>query len=148
MVDIFLSYTRNDLTLMRSVRAKLRSGGVKVWTDENLIPGTQDWLDEIEKTIWGAHALVALMTPEAKRSEWVQREIAYADQTGVTIYPLLGRGELRYVTTLRLINHQWINLTSDFETKMSDLVQSILDTFEFDSLPTTSRQAIIQIAPN
>jgi hypothetical protein len=142
MTDVFLSYTRVDNDLMQQVKGKLLAGGIKVWTDENLIPGTQDWEDEIEKTILGAHALVAVMTPDARRSQWVNNEISFADQAGVTIFPLLGRGRLRYVTTLRLVNRQWIILNENFDREMDKLVETILSIFDLDSLPRKTKRAI------
>jgi hypothetical protein len=142
MSDVFLSYTRVDNDLMQAVKGKLRAGGIKVWTDENLIPGTQAWANDIEIAIWGAHALVVVMTPEAKRSQWVNNEIAYADQTGVTIFPLLGRGKHKFVTTLRLINHQWVFLNPDFDGTMEKLVDTIIDIFDLNSLPRKTKRAI------
>lgn len=142
MSDVFLSYTRADDDLMQQVKDKLTTGGIRVWTDEALIPGTQDWEDEIEKTIWGAHALVVVMTPEAKRSRWVNNEISFADQAGVTIFPLLGRGNLKHVTTLRLVNRQWVILNQNFDREMSKLVQAILSIFNLRSLPRKTKKAV------
>jgi hypothetical protein len=142
MSDVFLSYTRVDNDLMQRVKGKLTAGGIKVWTDESLIPGTKDWEDDIEKAIWGAHAFVVVMTPDAKRSQWVNNEISFADQAGVTIFPLLGRGKLKHVTTLRLVNRQWVILDSNFDREMDRLVRAILSIFDLTSLPRKTKRAI------
>lgn len=142
MSDVFLSYTRVDNDLMQRVKDKLTAGGIKVWTDENLIPGTKDWEDDIEKAIWGAHAFVVVMTPDAKRSQWVNNEISFADQAGVTIFPVLGRGNLKHVTTLRLVNRQWVILNSNFNREMDKLVRTIVRIFDLTSLPRKTKRAV------
>jgi hypothetical protein len=76
--DVFLSYSRTDGAIMRRVSDDLRKHGFLVWNDEALEPGTPSWKDAIEAAIEGAKTVVAMLSPEAKKSEWIERELDYA----------------------------------------------------------------------
>lgn len=47
--------------------------------DERIDPG-DGWWDEIDSAIAGCSCLVVIMTPAAKASRWVQREILLAGE--------------------------------------------------------------------
>ncbi len=80
-IQVFMSYSRKDNVVMRRVVTFLRNKGIKVWVDnEKLIPGTPIWEEEIEKAIKAAPAIVVVLSPDSKNSEWVRREISLADQ--------------------------------------------------------------------
>ena len=87
---VFISYSRRDDIVMRRTVAFLRKQGIKVWVDnEKLTPGTPAWEEEIEKAINSAYAVVVILSPDAKNSEWVRREITYADQYRKRVFPVL-----------------------------------------------------------
>jgi len=71
-----MSYSHRDETLMQSVVAFLRKQGITVWVDnERLKPGTSAWEAEIERAIPNSYAIVVLLSPDAKDTAWVRREI-------------------------------------------------------------------------
>jgi formylglycine-generating enzyme required for sulfatase activity len=109
---IFLSYGREDSEIMRRLRDDLRAGGLTVWTDENLQPGTPSWKDAIEGAIEQAGALVVILSPDAKDSAWVERELDYARNQEVRIFPVLARGDSRKAIPLELVSAQWVDLRS------------------------------------
>lgn len=84
-IDIFLSYSRHDAAAMRSVQDVLREAGLSVWTDEGLEPGAPSWVAAIQEAIEQANAFVVLLSPAAKASTWVSREIGYAEARGKRI---------------------------------------------------------------
>jgi hypothetical protein len=89
-----MSYSRKDEDAMRLIAKFLRAQGIKVWVDnEKLIPGTPVWEDEVEKAIKGAAAIVVILSPDSKISEWVKRETSLADQHHKRIFPVLVRGD-------------------------------------------------------
>ena len=65
---------------MRTVEAALREEGISVWTDEKLKPGTQNWGAAVEEAIKQAKAIIVLLSPAAKTSEWVEREVVQAQK--------------------------------------------------------------------
>ncbi len=112
-IDIFLSYSRADAGAMRVVQETLRAADLSVWTDEGLEPGTQSWTAAIEEAIKQANAFVVLLSPAAKASVWVNREIGYAQLHRKPCYPLLLSGDEAAVVPLNLVGVQWIDARQD-----------------------------------
>jgi hypothetical protein len=111
---VFISYSRKDEAIMQRIVAFLRERGIKIWLDhEKLIPGTPIWEEEIEKAIMASSAVIAVMSPDSKISEWVRREISLADQNHKQIFPVLVRGDEDSSITLRLITRQYIDMRGD-----------------------------------
>jgi hypothetical protein len=108
-IDIFLSYSRQNLAAMSEVEAVLRGAGLSVWTDEGLEAGTPSWTDTIEEAVVQAQAMVVLLSPAAKASVWVKREVALADDLGKRIYPILIEGDTRNAVPFQLIDVQWVD---------------------------------------
>lgn len=125
MSHIFLSYSREDAETMRRLRDDLRGRGFKVWTDETLEPGTRSWRAAIEKALEEAACLVVLLSPDAKGSEWVERELGYTDELGKPIIPILVRGEVREAVPIELINAHWADARSDYPGALEDLVRTL-----------------------
>lgn len=126
---VFLSYSRKDSEIMRRLRDDLRAGGLTVWTDENLQPGTPSWKDSIEGAIEQAGALAVILSPDAKQSVWVERELDYARNQGVRIFPVLARGDSRKAIPLELSSAQWVDLRSeaDYVAGVQKLIGAIAE---------------------
>jgi serine/threonine-protein kinase len=122
---IFLSYSRADSELMGRVRDELSGGGFKVWTDGNLTPGTPSWKDGIEQAIEGASCMVVILSPEAKQSEWVKRELDYALACDLPIFPLLARGDERSAVPFALISAQRADIRDNYATGVQNLMAAI-----------------------
>ena len=139
MKHIFLSYSRADTDTMGRVRESLSGEGLSVWTDENLTPGTPSWKQAIERAIEDAGCVVVLLSPEAKKSEWVANELGYANTHGIAVFPALIRGEEKEAVPLELINAQRIDARTRFLAAMQmlvDAVQAHLKTLEEPDTPT------------
>lgn len=104
MVHIFISYCRQDRNYARDLAESIRTIGFDVWIDDRVDYGQQWWqtvIDGIQESV----ALVVLMSPEAERSEWVEREILVAQRQSKPIVPLLLRGyEFPLLITTQAIN--------------------------------------------
>jgi formylglycine-generating enzyme required for sulfatase activity len=126
---VFLSYGREDSEIMRRLRDDLRAGGLTVWTDENLQPGTPSWKDAIEGAIEQAGALVVILSPDAKKSVWVERELGYARNQEVRIFPVLACGDSRKAIPLELVSAQWVDLRSeaDYASGVQRLIGAIAE---------------------
>ncbi|MEA3349407.1 MAG: toll/interleukin-1 receptor domain-containing protein [Chloroflexota bacterium] len=90
---IFLSYSRENTSIMKRILKKLESYGFSVWIDDNLILGTESWKTAIEDAIRQSQGLVVIMSPNSKESLWVERELDFARVQGVRIFPVLAAGE-------------------------------------------------------
>jgi hypothetical protein len=91
---IFLSYSRKDEKIMKHVYNRLTAAELRVWIDNiELKPGTSEWQRVIKNALRLADYLVVILSPDAEKSEWVNIEISWAKEFGLTIYPVLFRGE-------------------------------------------------------
>jgi hypothetical protein len=117
--DIFLSYSRKDARTMRRLHADLTAAGFTIWTDDDLTPGTPSWMTAVETAIQSAGCMVVLLTPDAKKSPWVERELTRAAAYGISIFPLLARGDERSSVPLLLSNHQWADIRKERDYRMS-----------------------------
>jgi hypothetical protein len=124
---IFLSYSRADAEIMRRVRDTLTGEGLAVWTDESLTPGTPSWQSALENALDGAGCVVVLLSPDARKSQWVANELSYASAHGVVIFPTLVRGEEKDSVPLQLINAQRVDLRARFLAGMQTLVDALRD---------------------
>jgi len=124
---VFLSYSHADAQMMFRIRNELESMGIKVWTDEGLIPGTESWKTTIEENIRDALGIIVILSPSAKQSLWVERELEYASVHGIRIFPVLVQGEPAEAIPIELINAQWIDVRDEanFSSQMQKLVQAL-----------------------
>lgn len=123
--EVFLSYSRRDAKLMRRVRADLRAEGFSVWTDENLKPGTPSWMHGIEDAIGSAMCIIVLLSPDSRKSEWVEKELSTAKIHRKQIIPLLVRGDEKASLPLLLSNTQYadVRTETDYKRRMRDLMR-------------------------
>jgi TolB protein len=124
----FLSYSREDAALQSRIVAELRGRGINIWVDiEHLIPGSPAWEREIERSIRGAAGIIVLLSPDSNNSEWVRREISFAEQNEKRIFPVLIRGEEDDSIPLRLSSHQRVDLRRHFHNALDELANALLD---------------------
>ncbi len=88
MGHVFISYARKDSGFVEAMRAELRNANLDVWTDSVLAPGS-DWRLEIDDAIRNASALIVIITPESKSSEYVTYEWAFGLGIGIRVIPLI-----------------------------------------------------------
>jgi len=111
---------------MRKVAFYLRDQGFKVWVDnEKLIPGTPAWEESIEIAIKNAFAVIVILSPDSKGSEWVRREITYADEFHKRVFPVLVKGAEDVSLPLRLITRQYVDLRTDEDGGLNALSAAI-----------------------
>ena len=123
---IFISYSRRDDETMRKITFFLRDQGFKVWVDnEKLIPGTPAWEESIEDAIKKAFAVIVILSPDSKNSEWVRREITYADQFDKRVFPVLIKGDEDDSLPIRLVTRQYVDLRKNEEAGLTALSAAI-----------------------
>ncbi len=93
MPRIFISYSKQDDEFVRYLAALLRDQGFDVWYDAELNPG-EDWWTVLEKEIHACDAFLVIMTPQARQSRWVLRELLLAEKLGKPVYPVLVSGDV------------------------------------------------------
>jgi hypothetical protein len=153
---VFMSYSRRDTAVMRRIASFLRNKGIKVWVDnEKLTPGTPIWEEEIEKAIQNASAVIVVLSPDSKGSEWVRREITLADQNERRVFPVLVGGDEKASISLRLMNRQFVDIRENEDAGLVSLETALLEYFQElsaqepkkieDKTPTTPRRSAPKI---
>src|SRR5690242_14844449 len=123
--QIFLSYSRRDTQFMQLILQTLRVAGFQVWVDINLTPGTPSWASEVEKALDNTRCVVVLLSPSAKKSEWVKRELEYAHLRKIRIFPILVRGTARESIPLSVAGTHYIDLRKEENTGLRNLIAAI-----------------------
>jgi hypothetical protein len=90
---IFISYSRKNLAYVDRLNQDFKKKGFKTWLDLHDIPFGSKWHKELSDAIQNSFAVVVVMTPEAKQSEWVNNEIHLAYRYHKEIFPFLLSGE-------------------------------------------------------
>lgn len=125
MAHVFLSYSRRDAKIMHRLRADLQKAGLSVWTDEGIEPGTPLWKDAIEQAIEGSACLVVILSPDAKHSIWVKRELDYAALHKIRIFPVLAEGEETDAIPFGLVGSQYLDIRRNYATNLQQLIAAI-----------------------
>jgi hypothetical protein len=108
MNHIFISHSHEDSDFAEILHSRLEQEGFSVWRDIG-IHGGEDWRLEIDQAIKEAFTLIVVMTPEAKASEYVTYEWAFAWGTGVKVVPILLKRTLLHP---RLESLQYLDFTN------------------------------------
>jgi hypothetical protein len=88
MGHVFVSYARKDSQFVEMLHQKLKEANFDVWTDSVVRPGN-DWRQDIDEAIRNAFAVLVIVTPAAKTSEYVTYEWAYALGLGIKVIPII-----------------------------------------------------------
>lgn len=82
MVDVFISYKREEKERCQRIAAKLKALDLDVWFDARLTTG-ESFDREIESTIKKAKAVLVLWSPASTESKWVRNEAGIGEERGV-----------------------------------------------------------------
>lgn len=134
MYHIFLSYSRTDSEMMRRITADLRRDGFIAWNDESLEPGTPSWKKVIQEAIESSQVVVALLSPDAKKSQWIERELDYARAQQVMIIPVIVRGETQSAVPFDLISVQRADVRRDYQAGFNDLKEALCEILKLPDL--------------
>ena len=95
MVDVFISYKREERSRAESISKKLQSLGLEVWFDTKVPSGTL-FDREIENALQQAKAVLVLWSPGAARSDWVRNEASAGKERDALVALMLAPCELPF----------------------------------------------------
>ena len=81
MPEIFISYSRDDLSRIYGLVSALRAEGFKVWWDQDIEPNAP-WADTIEEKLRAARLVITAWSPTAITSDNVKAEARWAKDHG------------------------------------------------------------------
>jgi TIR domain len=122
---VFLSYSRKDSDMMIRVRRDLGIAGLDVWKSENLTHGTAAWHKAAEKAIKQSRCMVVILSPDAKESEWVKRQLAHARDYNKRIFPILADGDGVDTIPNEMIDMAFFDLRSDYTAGLEALITAL-----------------------
>jgi hypothetical protein len=89
---IFVSYSRGDWEgFVSDLVKRLTDKGFRIWIDQDLIVGGDEWMDTIGEALDICKVLVLVMSPEALESRYVKMEYRYFVNHDKRIVPILYR---------------------------------------------------------
>jgi hypothetical protein len=86
---IFISYKHEENEFAEMLMRQLQAAGFEIWVDTERLRAGENWREAINDAIKEAFALILVISPEAKQSEYVTYEWAFAQGAGVKVIPLL-----------------------------------------------------------
>jgi len=119
---VFLSHSKHDGDFAELMKLRLEKEGIDTWIDNDRLEPGVDWRQEIDDSIKGAKSIVAIMSPEARESEYVTYECAYAWGCGVNLIPVMLRETPLHP---RLAALQYLDFTNRSARPWEQLFKSI-----------------------
>jgi tetratricopeptide (TPR) repeat protein len=132
---IFISYNHEDSDFAEVLIHRVEQMGFKTWVDHDQLPIGEDWRNEIDQAIKNSFALIVIMSPEAKASEYVTYEWAFAWGAGVKVLPVIYKSTPLHP---RLEALQYLDFTSRAARPLETLlatIQKIVDSFSSSTPP-------------
>jgi TIR domain len=90
-LNVFISYSRDDLTFADQLDAALKLTGFGVTIDRLNISGGEEWKNRLGALIRDAGTVVFVLSPSSARSDMCAWEVAEAVRLGKRIIPVLCR---------------------------------------------------------
>jgi hypothetical protein len=128
MGHVFISYSRQDVTVVDAIVAKLEAAGIETWVDREDIQAGQQWRLQIVKAIDTADAFVLKLSLHSAASENVRKELDLAEDAAEPfILPVL-LDEIKIPAELRyqLAGTQKIEYFRDSEEGYSALETALI----------------------
>lgn len=120
--SVFISYSSKDIIEVNKVINMLNDAGIKYWKAPEMIPAGSNYAREIPKAISECAVFLLIISDEAQKSIWVEKEIDCAINNRKTIVPFkIFWGGLTDMFSFYLNNVQTIYYLEDKESAMKQL---------------------------
>jgi hypothetical protein len=140
MKHIFISYKKpEDGDFADSVVNKIEKACFSPWIDNDRLEAGEDWRRDIDQAIKESSALIVIMSPEARASEYVTYEWAFALGAGINVIPIMLRKTELHP---RLEALQYLDFTSYNHRPWDDLIRAIKKATSYQDTPYYIKQAI------
>jgi len=120
--SIFISHDHEDADFAELLKLRLEKNSIIGWIDSERLKIGQDWREEIDESISNSLAVIAIMTPDARKSEYVTYEWAFAWGKGIKVFPIMLKQTQLHP---RLESLQYIDFTNRSARPWDKLIESI-----------------------
>ncbi|MEL6524694.1 MAG: toll/interleukin-1 receptor domain-containing protein [Chloroflexota bacterium] len=142
-IDIFVSHATADDTIVSKIHDLLEADGLNVWVDhEDGIEAGDYWAQEIQNAANACEAGLFVMSSRSVDSVYCEAEYQRILARGVILYIVLIEPLPLERIPLRLGTIQYIDLTQDFDTGMTQLINVIKSKRQAPLTETATKQRI------
>lgn len=128
----FISHSKIDGDFAELLQLKLEKEGLSAWIDTDRLGPGVDWRQEIDDAIRKSPAVIAVMSPEARDSEYVTYEWAFAWGCGIRIIPLMLRqtplhprlATLQYLDFSNRVSRPWSKLLAAIKEDQAESISN------------------------
>ena len=120
--QVFISHSHNDADFAELLKLHLEKNKIECWMDNERLKIGQDWREEIDTGISKSKAIIVIMSPEARKSEYVTYEWAYAWGKGIKIFPIMLNQTSLHP---RLESLQYMDFTNRVTRPYDELIERI-----------------------
>lgn len=120
--QVFISHSHNDADFAELLKLHLEKNGIECWMDNERLKIGQDWREEIDSGIEKSKAIIVIMSPDARKSEYVTYEWAFAWGKGIKIFPIMLNQTSLHP---RLESLQYMDFTNRVTRPYDELVERI-----------------------
>ena len=139
---VFISYQHEDSEFGENLINRVEKAGFTTWIDNDRLHAGDDWRAKIDEAIKSSFALIVIMSPAAKASEYVTYEWAFAWGAGIPVIPILYEATPLHP---RLEALQHLNFTNRTTRPWTDLFKAI-EKFANHS-PIVTSQSVVEDGP-
>jgi formylglycine-generating enzyme required for sulfatase activity len=123
MTQVFISYSRKDISFIDRLAADLKSAGIEVWYDVTRIAGGARWRSEIENALRNSQYVIVVLSPDSIASEWVEREFLFSSNLRRKVIPLMYRA---CEVPLNYVDLNYIDVQGDkYERNFNELLKAL-----------------------
>jgi TIR domain len=126
----FISHAKEDGDFAENLKSRMSEAGFIGWIDIDVLEAGTDWRMEIDEAILNSRAVILILSPDSKASEYVTYEWAFGLGSGLRVVPLLLRDTPIHP---RLEIFQYLDFTNRRArpwVPLFALLQELSDTFD------------------
>jgi hypothetical protein len=122
---VFVSYKHEEKAFADMLVHQLKTAGFEVWLDDERLRAGENWREAINYAIKDSFALIFIITPESKLSEFVTYEWAYAQGAGIKVIPLMLRNTPNLHPQLEML--QYLDFTDQARPPWDKLIRRLYE---------------------
>lgn len=149
MAEIFVSYARNDLELVKQIMLELHHLGLEYWIDVRNLRGGDVFTEEIAHAILECDTFLLVMSGASMNSEYVSKELQLASNHKKTIVLLrIDNAAIPPKFELLLSGIQWIEYSApDWKERLTLALQGRSIVSRMENVEDQRRDAYLPKAP-
>lgn len=124
--DVFISYSRKDLSVVKQICSLFCANGISFWLDQKNVSAGGEFLGDIVQAIKDCRITLFISSSNSNNSLYTAKEVALAFNEGKYIIPYkIDSSSFNKNLELVLCNLNWMEAIPFDERKALDLVASI-----------------------